>query len=524
MFFDWEMTSHFRWYTNDAETVIPFQASYKFPTEASKSEKMTPRIPPKNGSVFQPGNVIRLEFPAQGYVNTRNTVIEFDLNFYCQAEGIYRLQNDVQSCFQRVRILYGGTPLEDIIDYNSVRRCMTEWTGTNQNGVIDQSSIHEGIGGQMVTTAGAVDFEGHVNVRNKYIQGYSGALRAGSLLPTTTVKDAANFNASTAGAVFTAGNTVLAPSLAGYAFKSTRRYCIQLGAGLMNQEKLLPTKWMASQFAIEITLANAADCIYSPTAVLAATTQTFTNAVDATYTISNVNLIPEILQFDPSYDEAFLVGLKSGGVPIKFASYHRYGYVTSGSNVNFSIQEKSRSVKSIFTVQKRNASGFGSDSGACLFDTADNGASTLQTYQYRVGGRYFPSAPVENANSGSAVSNGAAESYIELAKALGTLGDARLSTNMSVQTWGLQSAATTAPGTAQEISGFHERDYSTSLISFAASGVPTMQVREGNNAASAYGQFCGNIPSQMFAMAINLETTNGAEISGLNAEEQVHLN
>lgn len=26
---------------------------------------MTPRIPPKNAQVFSPGNVIRLEFPAQ---------------------------------------------------------------------------------------------------------------------------------------------------------------------------------------------------------------------------------------------------------------------------------------------------------------------------------------------------------------------------------------------------------------------------------------------------------------------------
>lgn len=33
---------------------------------------MTPRIPPKNASEFKPGNVIRLEFPAQGYVNPGN--------------------------------------------------------------------------------------------------------------------------------------------------------------------------------------------------------------------------------------------------------------------------------------------------------------------------------------------------------------------------------------------------------------------------------------------------------------------
>jgi ribosomal protein S30 len=34
-------------------------------TKANKAIKMTPRIPPKNASVFAPGNVIRLEFPAQ---------------------------------------------------------------------------------------------------------------------------------------------------------------------------------------------------------------------------------------------------------------------------------------------------------------------------------------------------------------------------------------------------------------------------------------------------------------------------
>lgn len=44
-------------------------AQYAFPSQANKSVKMTPRIPPKNGFVFTPGNVIRLEFPAQGYVS-----------------------------------------------------------------------------------------------------------------------------------------------------------------------------------------------------------------------------------------------------------------------------------------------------------------------------------------------------------------------------------------------------------------------------------------------------------------------
>ena len=40
---------------------------------------MTPRIPPKNASIFSPGNVIRLEFPAQGYINPGKTTLEFDV-------------------------------------------------------------------------------------------------------------------------------------------------------------------------------------------------------------------------------------------------------------------------------------------------------------------------------------------------------------------------------------------------------------------------------------------------------------
>ncbi len=59
---------------------------------------MTPRIPPKNGSNFQPGQVIRLEFPAQGYVNPINTSLEFDVtltDYTTPAGEIIRFQNNV---------------------------------------------------------------------------------------------------------------------------------------------------------------------------------------------------------------------------------------------------------------------------------------------------------------------------------------------------------------------------------------------------------------------------------------------
>ena len=69
-----------------------------------------------------------------------------------------RFQNNIQSIFSRVRLLYGATPLEDIIDYNCIVRMLTEWTSTNQSNTIDQVSISEGIGGVVVGTDTNVNF------------------------------------------------------------------------------------------------------------------------------------------------------------------------------------------------------------------------------------------------------------------------------------------------------------------------------------------------------------------------------
>ena len=68
----------YKGYPSSEEVVVPWNARYSFPSQANKAVKITPRIPPKNGATFTPGQVIRLEFPAQGYVNPINTTLEFD--------------------------------------------------------------------------------------------------------------------------------------------------------------------------------------------------------------------------------------------------------------------------------------------------------------------------------------------------------------------------------------------------------------------------------------------------------------
>ena len=514
------MASHFKWYPSDSEVVVPFNARYSFPSQANKAVKMTPRIPPKSGSEYTPGSVIRLEFPAQGYVNPANTTLEFDVEMtdWSTPDGaITRFQNNIQSIFSRVRLLYGATPIEDIINYNVIVRALTEWTGTTQIGTLDQTSIADGIGGVVYGAEGyggcAPPRQGYVNIRQSYIQGFDNStnLRAesGDATPATVpgVVQAVNQG-------FGVG---LTPN--NFSGKTVRRYQVNLALGLFTQEKLIPTKFMASQLAVELTLETPAGCIISFKTFGGSTTGT-----PPTYKVFNVNLIPEILEFDASYDAMFLKGLQEGGVPIKFSSWHTYKFGTQGSaNLNLQIQERSRSVKALFAVQRRDPVTTDFDSGAMFFcsnQTGSEGASNaLQSYQFRIGGRYFPAAPVQTSTStGSSYSNGGAEAYLELQKALNIVGDYRLSTGVNVFRWAISPFPFNRTVGASG-STYSEHDYAITVTNFDTEGRPyadtvTIPAKNTGNC------FHGNMGSACFDMAIDLETYNGVEISGLNAEEQ----
>lgn len=491
------MSSHYKWYPSSEEVVVPWNARYSFPSQANKAIKITPRIPPKSGQTFAPGQIIRIEFPAQGYVNPTNTTLEFDVTMvgptYSAAGNEYqvRFQNNIQSIFQRVRLLYGATPLEDILNYNVIVRALTEWTGTNTFNTMDDASIAQGIGGVVLGLDDA-GVAGNINVRQRYIHGISNITAAGT--------------AFTAGSgVFTAPNGanplpgVVVPA---GALTATRRYQISFALGLFTQDKLIPVKFMASQLAIEITLETAQGSMFYTWFDVRVGTETNL----PTYYVGNVNLIPEILEFDSSYDAMFLRGLREGGVPIKFSSWHSFFFSSAqSSTINLLIQERSRSVKALFAVQRQAQYAFSFDNGALLFDSGASPTS-LQTFQYRIGGRYFPAAPVQTSTAlGSTASNGGAEAYLELLKALNRVGDTRLSPAVNTLRWALPIGP-----------GHNIYDTNAAFYAYTAAGsyTGTISFTSGTNA------FAGNLQSACFGMAIDLETSNGMEISGLNAEEQ----
>jgi hypothetical protein len=614
------MASHFQWYPASEEVVVPFNARYSFPTQANKAVKVTPRVPPVSGTTFTPtSGPIRITLPAQGYMNPRNTTLSFDVTLTGGTTGdneLTRFQNNIQSIFQRARLMYGSTPLEDIPNYNVIVRQLTEWTGTNQIMTMDQSSINEGIGGvtygnqvhgsKLPGIQGMVTANCPATGRSAYVTMNSGtnqsSLVGDDIYSQSAQPYAAVWDASVAATVakdinvalngqslvstrqkyiqgldYTNGpvgaNLILKNGLTNQGgvpntilsgtnqFSCTRRYTVRLALGLFNQEKLIPLKWMASQLTVELTLAPAASCLFNRIAPTAGT---------PTYSVSNVNLIPEILEFDASYDAMFLKGLREGGVPIKFSSWHTFAYNASGLNtINFVIPEKSRSVKSVFTIQRRGTDLITTDSGAAFFASGTNSdvanfatasaLGTLQSYQYRVGGRYFPAAPVQcSLTPSSTHSNGGAEALMELQKALNTMGDSRLSVSINSTRWAIPNILCRTFNTATIVVPYpstfnknnsngagagtqyslavpaiilNEADYSGGefgrwdIISNGASygavgGIPQSTADLYGDAWMVVPPAVSNIGSTQFCAAIDLETSSGLEISGLNAEEQ----
>ena len=138
-----------------------------------------------------------------------------------------RFQNNIQSIFSRVRLLYGATPLEDIINYNVIVRNLTEWTGTNQSATLDQTSIAEGIGGMAVGggflgTDKPFSLTG-AHTRCDLVQGFRrfSTIRLEGGTSGVEIYSAPN-------AVGTTANP-----------KSTRRYQVNLALGLFTQDKLV---------------------------------------------------------------------------------------------------------------------------------------------------------------------------------------------------------------------------------------------------------------------------------------------
>lgn len=389
------MSSTFKFHSQVNETV-PWQAQYSFPTQATSCSKQIVKLPPKNGSTFAPGNIIRIEFPADNYLNVLNSVLSFDLAL-TGASAKKRLQRSgAHSVIKRLRVMYGSLVLEDIQEYKTLVRIFTE-AGVQNDFLSTTGSVLDGV----YTT---VSRDNTVNKSSGTVGSTetSNAMRSGTALE---LRDDLLAN-------------VIVPAgyYAEYSYADPRTFCLNLMSGILTCKKLIPLKWMAAQLAIEITLADATDCIIT------------SDQTGASYSLTNVNYIAEMLEFDSTYDSAFFQGLVSGGVPLKFASWHYHSFNMSGSTVLAQIHERSRSVKAALAVVRSTDTAtlaidtdrFWHAAGATWNTTTGQitgpTVGAITQFQFRVGGRYYPAQPVR-------CELGGAEAMVELLKTFDALGD-----------------------------------------------------------------------------------------------------
>ncbi len=304
--------------------------------------------------------------------------------------------------FSRLRVLYGSLVLEDIQEYDALVRMLYEAAVQR-----DYGSSH----GQILDGMTSATPKDHGSTSN------SAGLGAGpSLRPV-----------SSAGAI--------AQSL--YMPGRKRTFCLNLLSGLLTQKKLIPLKWMASQLVIELTVNNELAALVGTSGTPGGNPIAAPSSLK--YKLSDVNFIAELLEFDSAFDTAFWGGLQQMGVPLKFSSWHFHSFPMSGGNQTFQIHERSRSVKAAFAVARttRTASAaydsnrFFSDLGATYTATGAltrSNPAPIESFQFRVGGRYYPAQPVR-------CLYGASEAYIELGKAIDNLGDYTRGSQMSAYRW-----------------------------------------------------------------------------------------
>lgn len=460
------MSSHFLFHAEASEKV-PFNAQYAFPSQATRVSKSVVKIPAKNGGPFQYNRApIRIELPADGYLDPLESYLSFtavlvtktDSTTRDPAEYAYFTKN-AQCLFSRLRLLYGSMVIEDIQDVDCLCRMLTD-VGVGQDYLRSTGSIVENLAASDV-----YEPESRLDFPTSQVD----PIGSGD----NPVRFAANKLVDIA-------ETKVIPGSISNTNEKRRRFCISPLLGLLCQKKLLPLKWMASQLTIELTVNDPNNCIIWGSGY---------NSTPPEFRIEEISYVAQLLEFDSSYDTAFYAGLHSTGVPILFSSWHRHTFSLNSSFFAQQIHERSRSVKSAYAVIRDVKRSDTSVDGYSFYHSiiGDTGLSSgtisadvlnaaVKEFQWRVGGRYFPSQPVK-------CDLGGAEAYMELLKALNVVGDYSTGNNIDYQKWSCHNTKN----------------------------------KTGKNISLAGKSYLGGTK---FIMATEFESSNGFEISGINAEEQ----
>lgn len=381
-------------------------------------------ISPKYGGDYKPGDIIRLEVPAQAYLDPNEFYIHMRTQIYAGAGNQTGLDTTlpqqfqeinpktgstratgrlatcqfvpgIQSVFSRVRLLAGSVVLEDIQDYPTLYRMLLETTS--------DKGWREGDGFLNEGVYDPTDFEQRVTNANFH------AIRS-------------TFGTDNQGHV--------------YAFRPL--------FGLLAAGKYIPLKYMG-QLTIELYLENQQEVLWSTTSVIgnAATTRNMFHSVapigtfpdksvdasasamsahsttaaavvdypNATYTVHDVRMHVPFVHPIESFDQAMMRQIEAGEVSIFHSSWSAHTrQIPAPTKTSLSFQERALSLKGALSCMRN------SKSIRAIDEDFSFPANGIQEYQWKLGSEYIPAQPINCLNGGS-------RALAELRKGLGLYGD-----------------------------------------------------------------------------------------------------
>lgn len=469
--------------------IVPFNANYIFPQQATKVIKQTIKISPQAGSEYTEFKDIKIHFPSDGYLNGQNSTLNFDCEILLDGAQLAAYKTKIASASGVVTIA-AATEF-----YNYYTNALVSLTRANdylnkyilyvpEIGKICEITDTAVDGGTTVTTltipawsdvaqgladnaaidvillpnvvyqpGGGHQFFDRLTIRygnqvlddsNAYALGsrimtttglgsvYEGS--AGSILDGThaSVLDERNDQS-----VSHASHHISGRLQALLAASKPKRFTLKLFNEFLSNPKMIPLKYMAASLELQLRVIDSKICLVAP------------NGGNYKIKLSNVEFCGEFLELGELYDAAFLDGLSMSGVPLKWASWHHVSYPITSNVMNITISDRSRSIKNAFVViTDQVLNNIQKDSYDFYYDTdykydADNqkyisnvGATSrsatnngqVKEFWWRIGQRYYPAQPVK-------CEHGAPEAYAELAKTLNSLGDYTFSSNITVFDW-----------------------------------------------------------------------------------------
>ena len=346
------------------------------------------RFPPKYSDRFVANDVMRIEIPSTGWLDPETltfsgtvTLRNLKRSIGMKGCGAALKNHGVQSLFDRVKIIFGSTVVEDIQEANELINLVFECT-SDENYRKNYHFTAEGVYGLDDTRL----FEKNIydlSLTRPGLESLDDDYPAIGVDPVPDDPD-------------------------DFYDGLPRDYNWTLNlSGLLSASKYLPLRYMGSMI-IELYMAPNPEAIYSQKIGENPTSRLYHDRVF--YELTNVNAEADMCTFDESFEKAAMDTIEKEGLKIHFQSWnHHSRNITSANVSDLQISERSGSVRGLIFCMKN------SGDDQIVFIENQYHAHRLEEYQFRIGQEMFPSQPIKVGSTG-------ALSHLELRRFWGQIG------------------------------------------------------------------------------------------------------